>query len=376
MPKTEREIGARLLTERGLHLLYGHGGDLLAVLLRAEDLGQESFAARVRAEPRLHRSRTGAWVTGEHLLGAQVLRDPRFGTEDLAWSPVPVLEPLPPARYERLVTQLRGAAETARAGAVADRTGRRLAGLGAEFDLTTDLVRPVAVDLVCALLDVSGANQAEVAADSHRSGIALDAVLCPPRLPDALALVAGVAGLREAFAGPDTDATTAAVLTVGLGVELITTLVGNAVLALLGHVEHWRALAASPELAASVVEETLRHDSPVRAEVRVAGEAVEIEGRRIGAGERMVILVGAANRDPAAFHDPHRFDPHRTDASRQLCLFPGGHSGVVGELVRASATALLPVLAAELPSLHRSGAVVRRLRCPITGSIAQLPVAR
>lgn len=81
--------------------------------------------------------------------------------------------------------------------------------------------------------------------------------------------------------------------------------------------------------AERLVAETLRYDPPVRAMRRVAAEAAELDGHAVGSGESVRLDVAAANRDPAVFADPDRFDPGRAEdahltfgAGRRPC--PGG----------------------------------------------------
>lgn len=59
------------------------------------------------------------------------------------------------------------------------------------------------------------------------------------------------------------------------------------------------------------VEEVLRWDSPVQVTGRVAADDVELQGSHVPDGDQVVVVLGAANRDPAVFRDPDRFDPAR-----------------------------------------------------------------
>ena len=84
-------------------------------------------------------------------------------------------------------------------------------------------------------------------------------------------------------------------------------LIGNGMLALLRHREQ-RALLADPSLWGGAVEELLRFDSPVQLTVRELLEPVELAGRSLARGDEALILLGAANRDPARYERPDELD--------------------------------------------------------------------
>src|SRR6266403_5815689 len=102
-------------------------------------------------------------------------------------------------------------------------------------------------------------------------------------------------------------------LILGAGHETTTNLIANAVLALLRHPSERRRLQDDPSLITSAVEECLRYESPVQLTDRVATVDCEIAGHPIRKGGLVALLLGAANRDPARFPEPDRFDVSRTD---------------------------------------------------------------
>jgi cytochrome P450 len=100
------------------------------------------------------------------------------------------------------------------------------------------------------------------------------------------------------------------------GHETTVNLVANGLLALIRHPDQHALLRADPRLAGPAVEEMLRYDSPVHMTTRLALRRTELAGRTFEAGEGVVLLFGSANRDPAAFPDPERFDITRYTGQR------------------------------------------------------------
>ncbi|MDE0142949.1 MAG: cytochrome P450 [Caldilineaceae bacterium] len=99
------------------------------------------------------------------------------------------------------------------------------------------------------------------------------------------------------------------------GNETTRNLIGNGMLALLRNPGELQRLQGEPELIETAIDELLRYDSPVQLDGRTALEDVELGGKIIGTGQQVVSVVGAANRDPAAFSDPDRLDIGREEKS-------------------------------------------------------------
>ena len=99
------------------------------------------------------------------------------------------------------------------------------------------------------------------------------------------------------------------------GHETTRNLIGNGMLALLKHPDQLRRLRDEPDLMESAVHEVLRYDSPVQMDGRIAREDVEFGGKRIRKGQRIIGLIGAANRDPEAFPQPDQLDIGRQQTS-------------------------------------------------------------
>jgi cytochrome P450 len=106
-----------------------------------------------------------------------------------------------------------------------------------------------------------------------------------------------------------------AILLFAAGFETTTHLIGNGLLALLRHPDQLARLRSDRSLIRPGVEELLRYDSPVQIAVRAAYQDLSIGGDRVEAGSVVLALLGAANRDPARFRDPERFDVGRDEAA-------------------------------------------------------------
>jgi pimeloyl-[acyl-carrier protein] synthase len=127
--------------------------------------------------------------------------------------------------------------------------------------------------------------------------------------------------------------------------------VGNAVLALLRHPDQLNLLRQRPELIDNAIGESLRFDTPVLGFTRVATEDVAVRGQTIHAGELVFLLYGAANRDPARFPDPDRFDVTRADIE-QFAFGHGIHTCIGAPIARMLAAVAVNTLVQRLPGLE------------------------
>jgi cytochrome P450 len=130
-----------------------------------------------------------------------------------------------------------------------------------------------------------------------------------------------------------------------------TDLIGNGMCALLAHADEQAKLRARPDLIGNAVEEMLRFDPPVQVTGRIAPCDTEIDGVPIAEGESVSVLLAAANRDPAIYPDPDRFDIERADTHHHS--FGGGaHLCLGAHLARAEAQAAIGQLVARFPKLR------------------------
>jgi cytochrome P450 len=147
-------------------------------------------------------------------------------------------------------------------------------------------------------------------------------------------LMTGLAEARERDdALTDEEIVSTAILLFAAGFETTTNLIGNGLWALLHHPGEMDRLRRDPDLAPGAVEELLRWDSPVQVNFRTALEDTELDGEPIPAGQQMLVLQGAANRDPARFPDPERLDLGRPD-NVPLSFGWGAHHCIGAALAR------------------------------------------
>ncbi|OBF55140.1 cytochrome [Mycobacterium sp. 852002-50816_SCH5313054-b] len=138
------------------------------------------------------------------------------------------------------------------------------------------------------------------------------------------------------------------------GHETTVNLIGNAILAMLRNPVHWAALGADPERAPAIVEETLRYDPPVQLAGRVATADMTIGDVDVPAGDVMMVLLAAAQRDPAEFDRPDTFDPDR-GTLRHLGFGRGIHYCLGAPLARLEAGAALSAVTARFPEARLAG---------------------
>jgi cytochrome P450 len=162
-------------------------------------------------------------------------------------------------------------------------------------------------------------------------------------------------------------------LVLAAGFETTVNLLGNGIRLLLDHPDQLRLLLEDPSLWPGAVEEILRYDPPVQLTARVARTDTEVGGTIIGRGELVVIYLAAANRDPAVFSDPHRFDVCRPNAGKHLSFSGGRHFCLGAALARAEGEAGLRSFFTRFPTARLAGTGERRDTRVLRGW-AQLPL--
>jgi cytochrome P450 len=127
---------------------------------------------------------------------------------------------------------------------------------------------------------------------------------------------------------------------------------------LVQHPEQWQQVAEDPESARGAVEETMRYLGAVRATARVASVDIELNGVCFPAGTLVATSLAGANRDPAAWQDPERFDiGGAPTATPQLTFGWGAHHCLGAALARAELAEAIPLLARRMPDARLDGPI-------------------
>ena len=188
-----------------------------------------------------------------------------------------------------------------------------------------------------------------------------------------------VSGLVRAAEGSDglSEAEIVSTCTLLLfgGHETTTNLLSGGTLCLLTHPEQAAQVAADPALEASAVEEMLRFEGPARLDVRIVGEPHELQGRELKPGQRVFLVVAAANRDPRTFDRPDEFDVTRKP-NPHLTFGLGPHYCLGAPLARLEGQIAFPIILRRLPELALAAAPETLEWQPVllSRALAQLPV--
>jgi cytochrome P450 PksS len=153
-------------------------------------------------------------------------------------------------------------------------------------------------------------------------------------------------------------------------------LTGNAINALLDHPDQWRELVADPSKVPAAVEEALRYDTAVPFIYRIVrGGDTVIGGQKMASGDVVYIGLAAANRDPAVFPDPDKFDLARPNKDQHLSFAAGPHVCLGAGLARRELEVALTALVRRMPNLRRGAEPpVRRCENIIFRGFHSLPV--
>jgi cytochrome P450 len=362
-------------------------------MLRGTPVYDDPFPAihRLRAEAPVHETPTGSWRLARYADCTRLLREVRCGVRRRdgtlprrsdAQGPGEFMLQQDPPNHTRL-RKLVSKAFTPRAveswrprvRAIVDQQLGPALEAGA-MDVIAELALPVPATLICELLGVPVADrdrftvwtadathglagsaaapevQARAIAAAQALGGYFSALIEDrrKRLTDDLLSVL----IRAEEEGDRLTPSELIVQSIGLliaGFETTIGLIGNGAAAFARHPEQRERVRANPERVRNAVEECLRFDGPIGMTVRVLHEDAEFGGRRIPADTEVFAILWGANRDPAVFPDPDRFDVGRANAREHLAFGGGTHLCLGAHLARMEAQEALGALVTRAPAL-------------------------
>jgi cytochrome P450 len=139
------------------------------------------------------------------------------------------------------------------------------------------------------------------------------------------------------------------------GFETTTAGLSTAMHLLVTHPEQQQLLRARPELLPNFVEEVLRYDSPVQGLWRTSACPAHVGGVDVPTGSSVMVRFGAANRDPAVFDEPDRFDIERPNANQHIAFGLGAHFCLGAALARQEMTSAFRILLDRTNHLELDG---------------------
>jgi cytochrome P450 len=159
----------------------------------------------------------------------------------------------------------------------------------------------------------------------------------------------------------------------GAGAETVTKLVGNAVVLFSRHPDQWTTVRDDPSTIPGAVEEILRILPPSQYQGRYSEQDREFDGVTLPAGYPVLLITGAATRDPRAFDRPDDFDISRP-ASLSIGFGHGIHSCLGAALARAESRIAIEELAARWPQLAIDDDGLRRVQMANVAGYSNVPV--
>ncbi len=340
--------------------------------------------ARLRAEAPLYRNdELDFWALSRHADVVAAFRDPaRFSSangvslDPSAWGPQAARTmsflALDPPRHTRMRALVSTGFTPRRVGELEQHIRELARGYLAEaaeldsFDFVADFAGRLPMDVVCEMLGVPAADRAELRRLSDAVVHREDGLFDVPQagMAAAITLAGYYAGLvAERRRKPAADLTSALIAAeidgdrltddeiIGFlflmgvaGNETTTKLLANAVYWGWRNPEQLAKPMADPARIGDWVAETLRYDASSQLIARTVAQDFTAHGRQLRAGSRLVLLIGSANRDPAAFADPDSYDLDR-DTSALISFGAGRHYCLGASLARLEARVALGELA-------------------------------
>jgi cytochrome P450 len=352
---------------------------------------------RLRESDPVHRSPLGFFVASRHTDVGFVLRDKRFGKDFVGrmtrrFGPQIMDEPIYRSMRHWMLQQDPPDHTRLRALVVKAFTARRVEDMRPRIqqivDVTLDRVAPhrhmdliadfalrLPVTVICDMLGIPEEDHEMFFLGARTGGRLLDPV--PLSRAEIDAANAGNTASAEYFQQlfelrrrqPGDDLTSELVraeedgsklsneeltaniiLLFGAGHETTVNLIGNGLLALHRNPDQLRLLREKPSLIANAIEELLRYDSSVQLTGRTALEDASVGSTHVAKGETVLCLLGAANRDPAAYPEPDRLDITRPNI-RPISFGGGIHFCLGAQLARIEGEIAIATLLRRLPNL-------------------------
>ena len=335
------------------------------------------FYRRLQQTEPVHRTPFGFWVVSGYPEVAKLLREPRLISEfhrDRKWAEHRGGWESPIVKDTRLwMLMLDGAAHRRIRGLVnpvfsalaLDRIRDGIAqildgileemGTGSGIDAISQLALPVPVTVICGLVGLPVSDREQCRKWTEEIGHVVDPVL-DERTREAMNTSVGEfrAYIAEHLAArrrdpkddiltrlamaevdgerlTDDEVVANVLLLFNAGHETTVNLIGNGLLALLRHPDQLAALRADPGLVEEGVDEFVRYDAPVQLVARIATADIEVGGHVIPENSKIMLLLGAANRDPRRYEDPDRLILNRENI--KPLSFGGGPHYCIGAML-------------------------------------------
>ena len=354
----------------------------LSPALRADPY---SVYEELRRKDPVHKMRLqDAWVLTDYADVDMVLRDSRrFGNagRDFGYIPQVSMLDLDPPEHTKIRGLVSHGFTPRSVAAMEPRIRGTVAGLldsvegKRRFDLIADVAFPLPVIVIAEMLGVPPEDRERFNEWSNTVSLIVDPLPGERQMRRVRQAVDEVFSYFEAVAeerrrNPQDDLVSALVtaevdgerlerddllvnllLVLVAGNETTRNLIGNGTLALLRNPDQLKRLREDPSLLNGAIDELLRFDSPVQLDSRVVRKPFELRGKRINSGQRVICLLGAANRDPQVFREANRLDVGRSSANH-LAFGRGIHYCLGAPLARLEGRVVFEALLPRLGSLR------------------------
>jgi cytochrome P450 len=371
--------------------------------------------SKLRAHDPIHRSPLGMWFISRYADADALLRDRRLGRDFSRFLDAQIGHGPLRALFDGMMlyadppdhTRLRGLVARAFTSSVVASMQPTIQQIvdalldararDGRIDVIEHLAYPLPVLVICQMLGIPTADRDWFQHWSRDLGAALDYVLTPEVVArgdgaaqDSTIYLRALIRERRQARGDDLlskliqaedhgsrltemEIISTCMLLFGAGHETTMGLIGNAVLALLRHPDQLHALRTDPSLMTAAIDEFLRFDTPVQMTGRIARQDVTVGATTIPEGDVVVILLGAANRDPARFERPDDLDVRRSN-SAPLSFGGGVHYCLGAPLARVEAQIALATLIRRCTDLRLESSVPEWRDTVVLRGLRSLPL--